>query len=181
MDAQICPGVACIQLASGQQDATLFLVTPSRRPEKRSDLHRLLQARRGYQAMLSERLAAPTGQLASASGALVSCAAFFELLLPAAGGPAAAEILGDKAEGTAAAVAIYEQALAAAPVEASPLTVEASSRSLSSCPVAGPVRCLNYQGRATCTLTAVTIFAMVPLTLNYRCSSAISCGYVDIF
>ncbi len=53
----------------------------------------------------------------------MSCAALFELLLPAVGGSAAAQILGETAEGTAAAVAIYEQALAAAPVEASPLTL----------------------------------------------------------
>ena len=52
----------------------------------------------------------------------MSCAALFELLLPAIGGSAAAEIVGETAEDTAAAVAIYEQALAATPVEASPLT-----------------------------------------------------------
>jgi len=47
----------------------------------------------------------------------VSCAALFEQLLPHAGGAAAAGILGDNADGTSAAIAIYEQALAAAPVE----------------------------------------------------------------
>ena len=67
--------------------------------------------------MLSERLGASSNRLTAASGALVSCAALFEQLLPQAGGFAAAEILSEQAEGTAAAIAIYEQALAAAPVE----------------------------------------------------------------
>lgn len=67
--------------------------------------------------MLSERLGTGSGLLSIASGALVSCAALFEQLLPHAGGAAAAGILGDNADGTSAAIAIYEQALAAAPVE----------------------------------------------------------------
>ena len=67
--------------------------------------------------MLSERLGASSGRLTVASGALVSCAAIFEQLLARAGGAAAAEILPEGAEGTAAAIAIYEQALAAAPLE----------------------------------------------------------------
>ena len=80
-------------------------------------LCRLLQARRDYQSMLSERLCTGSGQLTIASGALVSCAALFEQLLPHAGGTAAAEFLRENADGTSAAIAIYEQALAAAPVE----------------------------------------------------------------
>lgn len=67
--------------------------------------------------MLSERLGTGSGLLSIASGALVSCAALFEQLLPHAGGAAAAGILGENADGTSAAIAIYEQALAAAPVE----------------------------------------------------------------
>ena len=69
--------------------------------------------------MLSERLGQASGQLTLASGALISCAALFEQVLPAAGGPAAAEILGDRTDGSPAAMAIYEQALAAAPLEVS--------------------------------------------------------------
>ena len=80
---------------------------------------RLLQARRGYQSMLSERLGSPTGQLSPASGALVSCAALFEQLLPSAGGAAAAAILAERTDGTLAAIALYEQALAAGPIEVS--------------------------------------------------------------
>lgn len=113
--------------APDHQEATRWLIVPCHcwnLPETLADTRRLLQARRGYQAMLSERLGAPTGQLTAASGALVSCAALFELLLPAVGGSAAAEVVGEVAEGTAAAVAIYEQALATSPVEASPFTLK---------------------------------------------------------
>ena len=56
----------------------------------------------------------------------MSCAALFEELLPQAGGSAAVDIIGERAEGTAAAVAIYEQALAAAPAEACPSHTSAS-------------------------------------------------------
>ena len=80
-------------------------------------IRRLLQARRGYQSMLSERLGSPAEQLSPASGAIVSCAALFEQLLPSAGGAAAATILAGRTDGTPAAIALYEQALAAAPME----------------------------------------------------------------
>lgn len=73
--------------------------------------------------MLSERLGSPSGQLSPASGALVSCAALFEQLLPSAGGPAAVQILGEGADGTSPAVAIYEEALAAAPVEVTTMSM----------------------------------------------------------
>ena len=69
--------------------------------------------------MLSERLGSLAGQLSPASGALVSCAALFEQLLPSAGGAAAAAILAEQTDGTSAAIALYEQALATAPIEVS--------------------------------------------------------------
>ena len=69
--------------------------------------------------MLSERLGSPAGQLSRASGALVSCAALFEQLLPSAGGAAAVAILAEQTDGTSAAIALYEQALAAVSIEVS--------------------------------------------------------------
>jgi hypothetical protein len=72
--------------------------------ERQTAAARVLEARRGYQAMLSARLA-PDQALKPATAALVACAALFEQL--AAPGHS----------GVSAAVAIYEQALAAAPLE----------------------------------------------------------------
>ena len=48
-------------------------------PSKRISRRRVLEARRGYQAMLSARLA-PSQALTPAASALVACAALFERL-----------------------------------------------------------------------------------------------------
>lgn len=81
-------------------------------------LRRLLEARRGYQAMLSARLggdsdttdadpAAAGEGLPPSTVAVVAAAALFERLLPAGGASFG---------GWAAATAVYEQALYAAPL-----------------------------------------------------------------
>ena len=82
---------------------------------------RLLEARRGYQAMLSARLggdpytadadpAAASEGLPPSTVAIVAAAALFERLLPSGGA---------KFGGWAAAAAVYEQALTAAPLSVS--------------------------------------------------------------
>ncbi len=80
---------------------------------------RLIQARRGYQDMLSTRLSSVGGLLTGATAALVSCAALFEELLPAVGGPTIAAVLGSGASGIPAAAAVYRAALEVAPLEVS--------------------------------------------------------------
>ncbi|KAK9818916.1 hypothetical protein WJX81_005554, partial [Elliptochloris bilobata] len=89
-------------------------------PAELPDAARLLEARRGFQAMLSARLgeggspstadaypAAACEGLPPSTVAVVAAAALFERLLPAAGA---------KLGGWGAAAAVYEQALAAAPL-----------------------------------------------------------------
>ncbi len=89
---------------------------------------RLLEARRGFQAMLSARLGGGgphTGDddaggaggegLPAATAAVVGAAALFERLLPAADASMG---------GLGAAAAVYEQALAAAPLAVSPIIVK---------------------------------------------------------
>ncbi|KAK9820400.1 hypothetical protein WJX72_009973 [[Myrmecia] bisecta] len=78
----------------------------------------LLQARKGYQAMLTARVLATDGLLDAATCALVAAAALFEQLLPhiAALDAAAGQLLGS-CRGVDGAAAIFEQSLAAATLE----------------------------------------------------------------
>ena len=61
--------------------------------------------------MLSTRLSSADGALSGATSALVSCAALFEELLPAVGGPDVTALLGSGASGVPAAAAVYQAAL----------------------------------------------------------------------
>jgi hypothetical protein len=77
-------------------------------------MRRLIHARRGYQDMLSSRLGSVAGGVSPATAALVSCAALFEELLPVVDAAAASRV---GASGISAAAAVYQQALAALPLQ----------------------------------------------------------------
>ena len=80
----------------------------------------VLQARRGFQSQLSQILSAGSSFDAT-SGAVVSAAALFEELLPglAAANDAVGAVVG-KGGGIGAAMALYQHAIDAVPVEVKP-------------------------------------------------------------
>ena len=83
----------------------------------------ILQARRGFQTKLSQSLSSATTSFDAASAAVVSAGALFEELLPAlaaSNGPVRA-LLGE-GSGPSAAVALYQHAVDAVPIEVIPTT-----------------------------------------------------------
>jgi hypothetical protein len=83
----------------------------------------ILQARRGFQTKLSQTLSSAATSFEATSAAVVSAAALFEELLPAlaaSNGPLRA-LLGE-GSGPSAAVALYQHAVDAVPIEVFPTT-----------------------------------------------------------
>ena len=84
----------------------------------------VLQARRGFQTQLSQTLSSASTSFDATSAAVVSAAALFEELLPAlAASNAPVRALLGEGSGPSAAVALYQHALDAVPLEVLPNTL----------------------------------------------------------
>ncbi len=84
----------------------------------------ILQARRGFQTKLSQTLSSAATSFEATSAAVVSAAALFEELLPAlaaSNGPVRALLR--EGSGPSAAVALYQHAVDAVPIEVFPTTL----------------------------------------------------------